>query len=244
MGLDVKGVVALRVIAAGVVASCLLSCATQPAAVRQPPPPPPAARATSFSPVAWPRREVLDLALQAFRCGRSLGYIDRPLLTVIDYSLPSTERRLWVIDLARRRVLFNEMVAHGENSGDNFAVAFSNRPGSRQSSLGLFRTDDTYEGEHGLSLRLTGLEAGINDLARERRIVMHGAAYVSDAFVAERGRIGRSWGCPALPDAVHASVIDAIRDGSAVFAYYPDADWLQSSRFLHCDARMADAGAP
>ena len=238
-----KGVVALRVIAAGVAASCLLSCATEPA-VRQPPPPPPAARTTSFWPAAWPRREVLDLALHAYRCGHSLGYIDRPLLTVIDYSLPSTERRLWVIDLARKRVLFNEMVAHGENSGENLAVAFSNRPGSRQSSLGLFRTDDTYEGEHGLSLRLTGLEPGVNDLARERRIVMHGAAYVSDAFVAERGRIGRSWGCPALPAAVHERVIDAIRDGSAVFAYYPDPDWLQSSRFLHCDARVADSRTP
>jgi hypothetical protein len=239
---DVKGVGALRAIAAGWAAGCLVACASAPAVRQQPVTQP--ARAVSFSPTPWPRREVLDLAIQAFRCGRSRGYIDRPLLTVIDYSLPSTERRLWVIDLARKRILFNEMVAHGENSGENYAVAFSNRPGSRQSSLGLFRTDDTYEGEHGLSLRLTGLEPGVNDLARERRIVMHGAAYVSDAFVAERGRIGRSWGCPALPDAVHARVIDTIRDGSAVFAYYPDPDWLQSSRFLHCEARVADSREP
>jgi hypothetical protein len=118
-------------------------------------------------------------------------------------------------------------------------VAFSNRLGSRQSSLGLFRTDDVFTGEHGLSLRLSGLEPGINDRARERHIIMHGADYVSDAFIAEHGRLGRSWGCPALPAEVHERVIDRIRDGSAVFAYYPDPQWLQSSRFLHCDARMA-----
>jgi hypothetical protein len=184
------------------------------------------------------------LALRAYRCGRTLGYIDRPLLTVIDYSLPSTERRLWVIDVAHKRVLFNERVAHGERSGENYAAAFSNRVGSRQSSLGLFRTDDTYDGEHGLSLRLSGLEPGINDRARDRRIVMHGADYVSDGFVATHGRLGRSWGCPALPAGVHAQVIDRIRDGSAVFAYYPDPEWLQSSRFLHCDARLASGNEP
>ena len=236
-----KVVGGLRAIAAGLAAGMILgSCATAPRARDQQLAGPVAAPAAS-SVAPWPRREVLDLALQAYRCGRTLGYIDRPLLTVIDYSLPSTERRLWVIDVANRRVHFNELVAHGERSGENLAVAFSNRPGSRQSSLGLFRADDTYEGEHGLSLRLTGLEAGVNDRARDRRIVMHGAAYVSEGFAAERGRLGRSWGCPALPSGVHAQVIDRIRDGSAVFAYYPDPRWLQSSRFLHCDARIAKA---
>jgi hypothetical protein len=189
----------------------------------------------------WPQREVLDLAMQAYRCGQTLGYIDRPLLTVIDYSLPSTERRLWVIDVARHRVLFHELVAHGRNTGEDVPVAFSNRLGSRQSSLGLFRTEDTYLGEHGTSLRLTGLESGINDLADERRIVMHGARYVSDAYVAEHGRLGRSWGCPAVGYEVNEQLIDRIRDGSAVFAYYPDRTWLQSSRFLHCDAELAKA---
>jgi hypothetical protein len=231
--------VALRAVAVVLTAGLFASCTSSPAP-RLPRPIEPQARPAA-APTAWPRREVLDLGLQAYQCGRALGVIDRPLLTIIDYSLPSTERRLWVIDVARKRVLFNELVAHGENSGENLAVAFSNRAGSRQSSLGLFRTDDTYEGQHGLSLRLSGLEPGVNDRARERRIVMHGADYVSDAFAAERGRLGRSWGCPALPAGVHARVIDRIRGGSAVFAYYPDQEWLQSSRFLHCDARIVRA---
>jgi hypothetical protein len=199
----------------------------------------PVAQVAAPSATAWPRRAVLDLAFAAYRCGQTLGYIERPLLTVIDYSRPSSERRLWVIDVARNQVLFHELVAHGVNSGDAMAVAFSNRNGSRQSSLGLFRTDDTYLGAHGLSLRLTGLEPAVNDLARERRIVIHGADYVSAAVAAKHGRIGRSWGCPALPLDANARVIDRIRDGSAVFAYYPDPDWLQSSRFLHCDVAQA-----
>jgi hypothetical protein len=234
----VKGSVS-RAIAALIGWSCVASCApplavqaTQPSAGRRE-----QVRATgSPSPHPWPRREVLDLAVQAYRCGRTLGYIERPLLTVIDYSLPSTERRLWVVDLVRKRVLFHELVAHGQNSGDNMAVAFSNRTGSRQSSVGLFRADETYEGQHGISLRLTGLEAGINDRARDRAIVMHGASYVSEAYAAMHGRLGRSWGCPAVSADVHTRLIDRIRDGSAVFAYYPDRNWLENSPFLHCAA--------
>ena len=231
-----------RAVAALIALSCVAVCAARPArghrlvlgrAQRA------AVDASAAQP--WPRREVLDLAMQAYRCGETLGYIERPLVTVIDYSLPSSERRLWVIDVARQRVLFHELVAHGQNSGEDVAVAFSNRLASRQSSLGLFRTEDTYLGEHGISLRLTGLESGINDLARERQIVMHGAPYVSDAYVAQHGRLGRSWGCPAVPADVHEQLIDRIRDGSAVFAYYPDSAWLQSSRFLHCNAQLAKA---
>lgn len=194
-------------------------------------------RTTASAP--WPRREVLDLALRAYSCGRARGEFSQSLLTVIDYSLPSTSKRLWVIDLDRRRVLFNEFVAHGANSGDTYAYAFSNRVGSRQSSLGLFRADETYYGRHGLSLRLSGLEPGVNDKARERAIVMHGAPYVSAATVSTFGSLGRSWGCPALPQEVNARVIDRIQGGSAVFAYYPDRAWLQSSRFLNCDATIA-----
>ena len=171
----------MRASAVAMVGLWMLSCAAPPRPeLRLEPPPRPAPQRISFSATSWPRREVLDLALQAYRCGRNLGDIDRPLLTVIDYSLPSTTRRLWVIDVAHSRVLFNELVAHGERSGEDSPVAFSNRLGSRQSSLGLFRTDDVFTGEHGLSLRLSGLEPGINDRARERRIVMHGADYVSD----------------------------------------------------------------
>jgi hypothetical protein len=201
---------------------------------REPIAPQPESFATAASD-AWPRNEVLDLALRAYRCGAILGYIDRALLTVIDYSLPSSAKRLWVIDVPQHQVLFHELVAHGQNSGEEFAVTFSNRPGSNQSSLGLFRTEDTYEGGHGLSLRLSGLEPGINDRAGERRIVMHGANYVSDAFVAVHGRLGRSWGCPALSRAASEQVIEQIRDGSALFAYYPDQAWLESSRFLRCE---------
>jgi hypothetical protein len=172
--------------------------------------------------------------MEAFSCGRANGYFRRPLLTVIDYSLPSAQPRLWVLDLAHDRVLFHELVAHGQNSGDDVAVAFSNRPGSRQSSLGLFRTQDTYLGQHGESLRLVGLEQGVNDRAEERALVIHGAPYVSSEIAAAYGRIGRSWGCPALPLGVSDRVIDEIKEGTAVFAYYPDAGWLSRSSFLAC----------
>jgi hypothetical protein len=188
----------------------------------------------------WPRRDVLDLALRAYDCGTESGAFDSPLLTVIDYSLPSTARRLWVIDVPRRRVLFHELVAHGENSGANVATAFSNVPGSRQSSLGVFRTEDTYRGQHGVSLRLEGLEPGVNDNAMDRHIVVHGAAYVDAGLAARHGRLGRSWGCPALSRPVSRRVIERIKGGSALFAYYPDARWLRQSRFLRCDGeRMA-----
>jgi len=192
----------------------------------------------------WPRREVLDLALRAFDCGTEAGAFESPLLTVIDYSLPSTARRLWVIDVPRRRVLFHELVAHGENSGGNVATAFSNVPGSRQSSLGVFRTEETYRGAHGVSLRLEGLEPGVNDRAMQRHIVMHGAAYVDPGLAVEHGRIGRSWGCPALSRPSSRRVIERIKGGSALFAYYPDARWLRQSRFLRCDGTRMASTAP
>jgi hypothetical protein len=177
--------------------------------------------------------------MRAYRCGRAEGQFDSPILTVIDYSLPSTEKRLWVIDLAKRRVLFHELVAHGQNSGEAYAVDFSNRPGSRQSSLGLFRTEDVYEGRHGETLRLIGLEPGINDRAEERRIVMHGAAYVNQRVVQRFGQLGRSWGCPAVGRAVLAQIVERIKEGTALFAYYPDPRWLRRSRFLRCDGNLA-----
>jgi hypothetical protein len=188
----------------------------------------------------WPRKEVLDLAMRAYECGHDAGMFTGSLLTVIDYSLPSTSKRLWVIDVARKRMLFHELVAHGEGSGSNWAVEFSNEPGSRQTSLGIFRTETVYNGGNGYSLRLAGLEPGVNDLAMERRIVMHGARYVSQSAVNALGRLGRSWGCPALPAGTHRRVIDRIKGGSALFAYYPDQRWLRTSRFLQCSImRMA-----
>lgn len=195
----------------------------------------PVARPAPRAAAEWPRVEVMEAAERAWRCGRQSGEFASPLLTVIDYSLPSTERRLWVIDMVHRRVLEHEVVAHGEGSGELQAVAFSNRVGSRQTSLGLFRTEDTYQGGNGLSLRLTGLEPGVNDRAMERKIVMHGADYADPAVIPELGRLGRSHGCPALPHAVARDVIHMIKGGSALFAYYPDPQWLDESYFQHCD---------
>ena len=179
--------------------------------------------------------DALTLALSAIRCAVTSGDIEMPkTLTLIDYSKPSVEPRLWVYDLATGKMLFKELVAHGKNTGDNMATSFSDTLNSRQSSIGLFVTDDTYVGSNGYSLRLDGLEPGFNTHARERAIVMHGAPYVSTQFASAQGRIGRSWGCPALREAVARQVIDTIRGGGVIFSYYPDQAWLKSSRFLNC----------
>ncbi len=163
------------------------------------------------------------------------GAIEAPrTLTVIDYSLNSTEQRLWVFDVPSGRVLFKELVAHGRNTGENLATSFSDVMNSRQSSLGLFVTRETYVGSNGYSLRLEGLEPGYNGNARERAIVMHGAPYVNESLAASQGRIGRSWGCPALREAVARDVIDTIRGGGVIFSYYPDERWLTKSRFVNC----------
>lgn len=165
-------------------------------------------------------REVLERALfavdRAVAAGREVA---NPHLTVIDFSLPSAERRLWLFDLERGRLLRRELVAHGKNTGGKDATRFSNVEGSKQSSLGLFLTGDTYFGGNGYSLRLHGLEPGLNDLALERLIVMHGAWYVSEEHVRSFGRLGRSWGCPALDQRVAEDVIDTIEGGSFLFAY-------------------------
>lgn len=159
--------------------------------------------------------------------------LDRLLL--IDYTKPSTEPRFWVFDLNAGKVLFRELVAHGKNTGGNMAVRFSNTPGSLMSSLGVFLTANTYFGKHGYSLRLRGLEEGINDKSMERAIVLHPASYVSEAIVAKLGRLGRSWGCPAVRPEIARQLIDAVRDGAVLFAYYPDEKWLRSSRFISED---------
>ena len=164
---------------------------------------------------------VIRTALRAYHLAVREGAVKRSVLTVIDYSLPSHVRRLWVLDLEHATVLARELVAHGRGSGKDVAQRFSNRPNSYESSLGTFVTADTYEGKNGLSLRLDGLNPGLNDHAMERGIVMHGAWYVSEAMVREQGRLGRSEGCPALSPAVAPKIIDMIRGGSVVFAYYP-----------------------
>jgi hypothetical protein len=179
--------------------------------------------------------QVLQLALESTRCAIAQGAVaaSAATLTLIDYSRPSTVPRLWVVDLESGALLFEELVAHGSGSGDDLATRFSNTLDSRQSSLGLFTTEDTYVGKHGYSLRLQGLESGVNDRARERAIVMHGADYVSAQSIAALGRLGRSWGCPALRPAIVRDVIDRIKGGNVVFAYYPDPTWLAGSAFLN-----------
>jgi len=188
---------------------------------------------TRLAPKADPR--VLNLALEARDCAaRSLGQAASPRLAVIDYSLPSTEIRLWVFDLVTRQLLFAEHVAHGQGTGENFARDFSNRDGSHQTSLGLFKTVDTYFGKNGYSLRMQGLEPGTNDAAMSRAIVMHGAPYVNPSQAKQKGRLGRSWGCPAVRPEVAQAVIDSLKNGQMIFSYYPDNNWLARSPFIDC----------
>ena len=186
--------------------------------------------------------QVIALALEAAQCASASGSIAPPKrLAVIDYSRPSTERRLWVFDLGSPRLLYSEYVAHGRASGENLATAFSNLDSSHQSSLGLFATAETYTGHNGLSLRMDGLEPGFNDRARDRAIVMHGADYVNPEMAHRQGRLGRSFGCPAVRQAVAPAMIDALKDGQLVFAYYPDQRWLTQSKFFRCHANLATA---
>lgn len=177
--------------------------------------------------------DVFEMALSAASCAVKTGAVDAPTtLTVIDYSKPSSEKRLWVYDLTKRELLYEELVAHGQGSGAIVPTQFSNEAETHRTSLGLFVTQDTYVGKNGYSLRLDGLDKGINDNARERAIVMHGAPYVSQEFVKANGRLGRSWGCPAVSANVARQMIDHVKGGGLVFAYYPDAKWLKTSKYL------------
>lgn len=177
-------------------------------------------------------RKVLRLATSAMACAMRNAQPGPATLSVIDYSLPSTRPRLWVFDLAQPRLIYQELVAHGRNTGENMASRFSNTEGSFMSSLGAFETQEAYVGANGYSLRLRGLEPGFNDLARERAIVIHGAPYVSEDLIQRQGRLGRSLGCPAVRPAIAQALIDRIRGGSFVFAYYPDPEWLRRSALL------------
>jgi hypothetical protein len=165
--------------------------------------------------------EALHRALLAWDELHALGEAQCPLLTVIDYGLPSTEKRMWVFDLASEHVLFHELVAHGRNSGEDLALTFSNADGSFMSSLGAFVTGSSYDGHNGYSLRLRGTEPDVNDHAEERAIVMHGAPYVDEAIALQQGRLGRSLGCPAVRPAIARELIDTIKDGSVLYAWHP-----------------------
>ena len=195
---------------------------------------------TVSSATAWPESslgtlspDVFGLAIGAANCAVQAGAVANPTtLTVIDYSKPSTEKRMWVFDLRSHELLYHELVAHGQGSGTKLATEFSNEPETHRSSLGLFTTEDTYLGKNGYSLRLKGLDVGFNDHAMERAIVMHGAPYVSEEFARARGRLGRSWGCPAVRESIARKLIDEVKGGGLVFAYYPDNTWLRTSKYL------------
>lgn len=192
-----------------------------------------AAELAALAPAANPK--VLSLATRAADCARRQGLLDGfKHLAVIDYSLPSTTPRLWIFDVTQGRLLHQELVAHGRNTGERVAERFSNVEGSKMSSLGLFQTAETYYGSNGYSLRLHGLDRGFNDNALARAIVMHGAPYVSEAIAERMGRLGRSWGCPAVRQEVARTVIDTLQGGALLFAYYPDGKWLKESPLLTC----------
>ncbi len=165
-------------------------------------------------------QDVLDFELfkNAYQAFEQTDGTKKPLLTIIDYERPSTEKRFYVIDLDEDKLLYHELVSHGVNSGGKTATHFSNVVSSRQTSLGVFLTDDTYYGSNGYSLRLDGLSEGLNDKARERYIVVHGADYATEDFIAKHGYLGRSWGCPALPPTVSREIIDLIKGGSVIYA--------------------------
>ncbi len=178
--------------------------------------------------------KVLDVALKAYSCAKKKGLATQKMLTIVDYSKPSTENRLYVLNLQNNSVPIKTLVAHGKLSGANNAVSFSNKPRSYSSSLGLFKTGDVYSGKHGKSLRLHGLDKGYNHCAYKRSIVMHSASYVSKAFANSVGRLGRSLGCFAVSESISNKIIDKIKNGSLLFAYYPDKKYLQDSKFMSC----------
>lgn len=155
------------------------------------------------------------------------------ILSIADFSRPSSQKRFFVIDLKNLKVLFNTYVAHGQNSGAAMATQFSNTPESLQSSLGFFTTSSTYNGKNGYSMHLKGMENGINDKAEERAIVMHGAPYINENIINDRGYIGRSWGCPALPEKLNKPIIDKIKNGSCLFIYSKNNRYQQTSKILN-----------
>lgn len=177
--------------------------------------------------------KVLKLSLTAYLKARQEGLDKKQLLTVVDYSKPSTERRLWVIDLKNAKVLFNTWVSHGKNSGTLNSTSFSNEMHSLKSSIGVFLTRDTYFGGKGYSLRIQGLEKGINDNVLRRDIIFHGAWYASPNVAKQYGMLGRSWGCLAVNEDTIKPLVDTIKNDTLVVAYYPDQHWLNNSSFLN-----------
>lgn len=176
-----------------------------------------------------PSNTAFTAALRGYNKLLQNGEISKPYLSIIDFNLSANKERMWVLDMKSKKVVFHTLVAHGRNSGEEFATQFSNLEGSFQSSLGFYKTANTYIGKHGKSLKLFGLERNINDAAFDRGIVIHGADYVSKSFIQTNGRLGRSQGCPAVPVEICEELIDLIKDGSCLFIYKDDANYLNKS---------------
>ncbi|WP_345156683.1 murein L,D-transpeptidase catalytic domain family protein [Pontibacter saemangeumensis] len=183
--------------------------------------------------------EVFDKALTGYYNMKRKGQVsDKPVITIIDYTKSSNEKRLWVVDIDKKEVLFNTYVSHGRNSGQEYAEYFSNENESYMSSIGFYVTDNTYYGKHGLSLKLEGLDQGFNTNARDRCIVMHGAEYATADFIRQAGRLGRSLGCPAIPMEKHDEIIRAVMGGTAVYAHA--AHDAYTSQYLDHVTAMAE----
>ena len=179
-------------------------------------------------------RQVFDYALRGFNYMYRMGLLtNTSILSIVDYSKPSSEKRLYIIDLQKVQVLYKTYVSHGAKSGKEFAHQFSNSIASNKSSLGFYETLDTYIGGNGYSLKLQGIESGFNDNANKRAIVLHGAPYVDERLVKTQGYIGRSWGCPAVPPALHRAIIDKIKNGTCLFIYSPNTQYLSHSKVLN-----------
>lgn len=179
-----------------------------------------------------PNLESFKEALKGFYKLKSKGIISKNIITLIDFSLSANTKRLWVIDLDSKTILYHSLVAHGRNTGEEYANSFSNAAESYKSSLGFYVTGEIYNGKHGKSLKLDGLEKGINDNARNRAVVIHGANYVSNSFIQNNKRLGRSLGCPAIPVAITAELIRTIQDKSCLFIYYPSETYKRLSNLV------------
>ncbi len=179
-------------------------------------------------------KAVINTVLTTIKCSREHNVQFNNILTIIDYSLSSDKKRLWVFDLQEKKLLFHTYVSHGIKSGTLTTTYFSNKVDSQASSLGIFATGNTYYGRHGLSLKLLGLDKNFNDRAYQRAIVMHSAWYVNKAFVKKYGRVGRSWGCPAVPSNLAKPIMNLIKEQSLFVVYYPSSQWFSTSKFLNC----------
>ncbi|RYG27613.1 MAG: murein L,D-transpeptidase catalytic domain family protein, partial [Chitinophagaceae bacterium] len=179
-------------------------------------------------------RKAFEYACKGYQRLQKRNRIKRnALLVICDFSQSSNKKRLYLVDMAKQEVVFNTYVAHGRNSGGEFANRFSNKLQSLQSSLGFYITENTYYGEHGLSLRMTGLEPGYNDKALRRRVVIHGADYIGDSWLTKNNYMGRSYGCPAIPQKESNYIINTIKNGSCIFIYHPSKPYLKGSKILN-----------